>query len=38
MRRNMAFLGDRVDDPLHIDRESIGISQVFMGMLGFRSG
>jgi len=33
----MALLGDRVNDPLRI-RERIGISQVFMEILGFGSG
>ena len=28
---------DRVDDPLHINRERIGISQVFMEILRFGS-
>ena len=34
---NLALLGDGVDDPLHINRERIGISQVFMEVLGFGS-
>jgi len=34
--RIMALLGGRVDDPLHINREKIEISQVFIEILGFK--
>ena len=34
--RIMALLGDRVGDPLHVDRGKIEISQVFMEVLGFK--
>jgi len=34
--RIMALLGGRVCDPLHINREKIEISQVFIEILGFK--
>ena len=34
--RIMALLGGRVCDPLHINREKIEISQVFIETLGFK--
>ena len=32
----MVLLGDGLGDPLHTNREKIEISQVFMGILGFK--
>jgi len=34
----MALLGGRVGGPLHINREKIEISQVFIEILGFKGG
>ena len=36
--RTMTLLGDRMGDPLHINRETIEISQAFMGVSRPRSG
>ena len=33
----MALLDGIVDDPLHFNREKIGIPKVFMEIVGFRS-
>lgn len=33
----IALSSGRVDDPLHIGRDKIGIPQIFMEIFGFRS-
>ena len=35
--RIMALLGGIVDDPLHVNREKIGLSKVFTEIVGSRS-